>query len=114
MNSLNTHHPYKALTILSLLPFVLNILFVLVLVLATGLDSFTWYITLPILISLWISGVGFSSSHKKWNTAAWMSTLMLSVSSIVIGYYDYFKWATTKLCFGIFIFYTIILSLNVF
>ena len=62
---LSTNHRYKGLTILSLLPFVLNTLFVLVLVLATGMDSFTWYITIPILISLWMSGVGFPSSNKK-------------------------------------------------
>lgn len=111
---LSTNHRYKGLTILSLLPFVLNTLFVLVLVLATGMDSFTWYITIPILISLWMSGVGFPSGNKKWNTAAWISTLMLTISSIVIGYYDYFQWATTKLCFGLFIFYIIIFMMKRF
>lgn len=111
---LSMNHQYKGLTILSLLPFILNTLFVLVLVLATGMDSFTWYITIPILISLWMSGVGFPSSNKKWNTAAWISTLMLTISSIVIGYYDYFQWATTKLCFGLFIFYIIIFMMKRF
>lgn len=107
---LNAEHRYKGLTIVSLLPFVLKTMFIL----ATGIDSFAWYITIPIWISLLVSGIGFPSDNKKWNIAAWISTLMLAIASIVIGYYDYFQWASTKLCFGLLIFFTIIFIIKRF
>ena len=107
---LNDEHRYKGLTIVSLLPFVLKTMFIL----ATGIDSFAWYITIPIWISLLVSGIGFPSDNKKWNIAAWISTLMLAIASIVIGYYDYFQWASTKLCFGLLIFFTIIFIIKRF
>ena len=83
-------------------------------ILATGIDSFAWYIAIPIWISLLVSGIGFPSDNKKWNIAAWISTLMLAIGSIVIGYYDYFQWASTKLCFGLLIFFTIIFIIKRF
>ena len=107
---LNAEHRYKGLTLVSLLPFVLKTM----LILATGIDSFAWYIAIPIWISLLISGIGFPSDNKKWNIAAWISTLMLAIGSIVIGYYDYFQWASTKLCFGLLIFFTIIFIIKRF
>ena len=107
---LNVEHRYKGLTLVSLLPFVLKTM----LILATRIDSFAWYIAIPIWISLLISGIGFPSDNKKWNIAAWISTLMLAIGSIVIGYYDYFQWASTKLCFGLLIFFTIIFIIKRF
>ena len=107
-------HRYKGLTIVSLCPLVLKTMFILVIISATGIDSFNWFITIPIWISLLISGIGFSSANKKWNIAAWISTLMLTLSSIVIGYYDYFQWASTKLCFGLLIFFMIIFIIKRF
>lgn len=111
---LDTKHRYKGLTIVSLFPLVLKTMFILAIISATGIDSFTWPITIPIWISLLISGIGFPSDNKKWNIAAWISTLMLTLSSIVIGYYDYFQWASTKLCFGLLIFFTIIFIIKHF
>ncbi|MCU7198056.1 hypothetical protein [Turicibacter sanguinis] len=111
---LNAEHRYKGLTIVSLLPFVLKTMFILAIILATGIDSFTWYITIPMWISLLVSGIGFSSDNKKWNMAAWISTLLLAFTSIFIGYYEYFKWASTKLCFGLLIFFTIIFIIKRF
>lgn len=105
---LNARHRYKGLTILSLLPFILKTLFIVVVSLALGLDSFIWSITIPIWASLLISGIGFSSDNEKWNVAAWISTLMLAIGSFFIGYYDYIRWTTTKFCFGLLIFFTII------
>ncbi len=107
---LNVEHRYKGLTLVSLLPFVLKTM----LILATRIDSFAWYIAIPIWISLLISGIGFPADNKKWNIAAWISTLMLAIGSIVIGYYDYFQWASTKLCFGLLIFFTIIFIIKRF
>ena len=107
-------HRYKGLTIVSLFPLVLKTMFILAIISATGIDSFTWSITIPIWISLLISGIGFPSDNKKWNIAAWISTLMLTLSSIIIGYYDYFQWASTKLCFGLLIFFTIIFIIKHF
>lgn len=107
---LNVEHRYKGLTLVSLLPFVLKTM----LILATRIDSFAWYIAIPIWISLLISGIGFPSDNTKWNIAAWISTLMLAIGSIVIGYYDYFQWASTKLCFGLLIFFTIIFIIKRF
>ena len=107
---LNVEHRYKGLTLVSLLPFVLKTM----LILATRIDSFAWYIAIPIWISLLISGIGFPSDNTKWNIAAWISTLMLTLSSIVIGYYDYFQWASTKLCFGLLIFFMIIFIIKRF
>ncbi|MEE0880673.1 MAG: hypothetical protein UIL36_03600 [Turicibacter sp.] len=111
---LNGKHRYRGLTIVSLLPLVLKTMFILAIVSATGVDGFTWSITIPIWISLLISGIGFPSDSKKWNIAAWISTLMLTLGSIVIGYYDYFQWASTKLCFGLLIFFTIIFIIKCF
>ncbi|MDO4926426.1 MAG: hypothetical protein Q3980_12325 [Turicibacter sp.] len=39
---------------------------------------------------------------------------MLTISSIAIGYNDYFQWASTKLCFGLLIFFTIIFIIKHF
>ena len=105
---LNAGRRYKGLTAVSLLPFILKTVFIVVIVLAIGVDSFIWSITMPIWVSLLVSGIGFASDNKKWNIAAWVSTLMLTLGSFVIGYYDYIRWTTTKFCLGLLIFFTII------
>lgn len=111
---LNTKHRYKGLTIVSLFPLVLKTMFILFITSATGIDSVNWSMAILIWLSLLISGIGFPSDNKKWNIAAWVSTLMLTISSIAIGYNDYFQWASTKLCFGLLIFFTIIFIIKHF
>ena len=107
-------HRYKGLTIVSLFPFALDTMFILFITSATGIDSVNWSMAILIWLSLLISGIGFPSDNKKWNIAAWVSTLMLTISSIAIGYNDYFQWASTKLCFGLLIFFTIIFIIKHF
>lgn len=111
---LKGEYKYKILTILSLLPLFLKTIFVLTIISITGIDSFAWYITIPIWVSLLVSGIGFSSGLKKWNIAAWISTLLFTLSSIVIGYYDYFQWASTIVGIGLLIFFTIIFMIKRF
>ena len=107
-------HRYKGLTIASLFPFALDTMFILFITSATGIDSVNWSMSILIWLSLLVSGIGFPSDNKKWNIAAWVSTLMLTISSIAIGYNDYFQWASTKLCFGWLIFFTIIFIIKRF
>ncbi|MCU7197740.1 hypothetical protein [Turicibacter sanguinis] len=108
---LNAEHRYKGLTTVSLLPFCFLTFFILI---SIGSDSIAWFTIISAWISLFISGVGFTSNNKKWNMAAWISTLLLAFTSIFIGYYEYFKWASTKLCFGLLIFFTIIFIIKRF
>lgn len=108
----NSEQKYKKLTIVSLLPVFLETLFILFIISITGVDSLNWFITIPIWISLLISGIGFSSDNKKWNRAALISTLLFTVSSVIIGYYDYFQWASTKIGFVVLIFFIIIVIIK--
>lgn len=86
---LKGEHKYQGLTILSLLPFCLNTIFHSVILSLIRVDGVNRFITIPIWISLLISGVGFSSNNKKWNIIASISTLLFTVSSVIIGYYGH-------------------------
>lgn len=103
---------YKRLTRISLIPWGFYTLFILITSFTTGMESIVWPITIPIWISLLVSGVGLTSSNKKWNIAAWISILMLVIGGIAIGYYDYFHWFSTKLCVGLGIFFLIIFMMK--
>lgn len=104
-----SHSPiFRRLRYISLLPFVVYTLFILIGCLLMGMDSFIWPLVVLVASALFVSGVGVVSVHKMWKIAAWISILLMTIGSIVIGYYDYFQWFSTKLCFGLDCFFLII------
>ena len=95
MNATGEHHQHffknKRLTLFALIPFTLYTLIMISAGLG-GLGDIAWFIAIPSILSLLISGIGIVANHKRWNLLAWISiTLFQSVTGL---------WATMIISSG--------------
>lgn len=108
MNATGEHHQHffknKRLTLFALIPFILYTLIMISAGLG-GLGDIAWFIAIPSMLSLLISGIGIVANHKRWNLLAWISITLFSIGYGIMGYYDYIQWFSTKVALVLLVFF---------
>lgn len=98
--------------ILFLMPFIIYLL-IAFLLLIIG-ETINIYILLLSLLLLFINGYGLSKNSKKWNYIGFISIAIFTIWYSIMGYFDYFKWFSTKVAICLLAFYVLIFILKLF
>lgn len=93
----------KFIKIILLLPFFIYLVGgLLLLIFGEVIILSTWVLS---LLLLFINGYGLAKNNKQWNIVSFISITLFSIWYSIMGYFDYFKWFSTKFAIFLLVFY---------
>ena len=94
------------------LPFIIYTVIIILTYLSVGAGAIVINKSLLLIILLFVTGICLSLNRKISKIVGFILLITLFISTIIIGYYDYFKWITTIFGIIFIIYYLIIYFFN--